>query len=73
MNELMTLTEDIGVEIYYQDTVSTHTPVKDIPRLKKAYFEKYVRLLEGNEMGQFNCDFTDERTQPHFVQDAVVG
>ena len=57
MNELMCLAEDIGVEIYYQDTDSTHTPVCDIPRLSKAYLEKYGREMEGNNMGQFNCDF----------------
>lgn len=57
MNELMCLADDIDVDIYYQDTDSTHTPVKDIPRLKDAYFKKYNRELEGNKMGQFNCDF----------------
>ena len=61
MNELMCLAEDIGVEIYYQDTDSTHTPVADIPRLKEAYFKKYGRELEGNNMGQFNCDFDSKK------------
>lgn len=61
MNEVMCLAEDIGVDIYYQDTDSTHTPVKDIPRLKEAYFKKYGRELEGNEMGQFNCDFESDK------------
>jgi len=61
MNELMCLAEDIGVNIYYQDTDSTHTPVADIPRLKEAYFKKYGRELEGNNMGQFNCDFDSKK------------
>ena len=61
MNEPMALAEDIGVDIYYQDTDSTHTPVKDIPLLKEAYFKKYNRELEGNEMGQFNCDFDSKK------------
>lgn len=61
MNELMCLAEDIGVDIYYQDTDSTHTPVADIPRLKEAYFKKYGRELEGNNMGQFNCDFKSKK------------
>ena len=61
MNEVMCLAEDIGVEIYYQDTDSTHTPVKDIPRLKEAYFEKYDRVMEGKEMNQFNTDFDSDK------------
>ena len=61
MNEPMALAEDIGVDIYYQDTDSTHTPVKDIPLLKEAYLKKYGRELEGNEMGQFNCDFSSKK------------
>ena len=61
MNEVMCLGEDIGVEIYYQDTDSTHTPVEDIPRLKEAYFKKYGRELEGDEMSQFNCDFKSKK------------
>ena len=61
MNELMCLAEDIGVDIYYQDTDSTHTPIADIPRLKEAYFKKYGRELEGNNMGQFNCDFDSKK------------
>ena len=61
MNEVMCLAEDIGVEIYYQDTDSTHTPVADIPRLCEAYYKEYGRVLEGNEMGQFNCDFDSKK------------
>ncbi len=61
MNEVICLAQDIGVNIYYQDTDSTHTPVKDIPRLKEAYFMKYNNVLEGNEMGQFNCDFDSKK------------
>ena len=50
MNELMCLAEDVGVDIYYQDTDSTHTPVKDIPLLKEAYLKKYGRELEGSPL-----------------------
>lgn len=68
MNELMCLAEDIGVDIYYQDTDSTHTPVADIPRLKEAYFEKYNRVLEGDEMGQFNCDFDSKKINKKYLK-----
>ena len=68
MNELMCLAEDIGVDIYYQDTDSTHTPVADIPRLKEAYFKKYGRELEGNNMGQFNCDFDSKKLKKKYLK-----
>jgi hypothetical protein len=68
MNEVMCLAEDIGVEIYYQDTDSTHTPVEDIPRLKEAYFKKYGRVLEGDAMGQFNCDFDSKKIGKNYLK-----
>ena len=68
MNELMSLAEDIGVNIYYQDTDSTHTPVADIPRLKEAYFKKYGRELCGDNMSQFNCDFDSKKLKKKYLK-----
>lgn len=68
MNEVMCLAEDIGVEIYYQDTDSMHLKADGLEKLSSAYFEKYGRELRGNDLGQFHCDFdfkTDKGTVPY--------
>lgn len=67
MNEVMCLAEDIGVEIYYQDTDSMHMKADGLEKLRVSFFEKYKRELSGDELGQFNCDFdfkTDKGTIP---------
>lgn len=68
MNEVMCLAEDIGVKIYYQDTDSTHTPIKTISKLKEAYFKKYGRELEGDELGQFSCDFDSKKIEKNYLK-----
>jgi hypothetical protein len=57
MNEVMCSAEDIGVELYYQDTDSIHIKDCDIKRLADAFQEKYGRVLIGKAMGQFHSDF----------------
>jgi hypothetical protein len=57
MNEVMCLAEDIGINIYITDTDSMHLPEADVPRLEKAFFEKYGRELNGKQLGQFHPDF----------------
>ena len=57
MNEVMTLAEDIGCRIYYQDTDSMHIIREDLTKLEAAFEEKYHRKLVGDEMGQFHSDF----------------
>ena len=57
MNEVMCLAEDLGLNIYYQDTDSIHIPVDEIPILSAAYDKKYGRTLIGKDMGQFHEDF----------------
>jgi hypothetical protein len=68
MNEVMCLAEDIDVDIYYQDTDSTHTPVDKIPDLEEAYFKKYGRVLCGDKMGQFNCDFDSKKLNKKYLK-----
>jgi hypothetical protein len=57
MNEVMTLAEDNDIKIYYQDTDSMHLQANGLEKLKKLFFEKYNRVLDGDGMGQFNSDF----------------
>ena len=45
MNEVMTLAEDIGVRIYYQDTDSMHIEQEQIDKLATAFKQKYNRDL----------------------------
>ena len=57
MNEVMCLAEDIGCEIYYQDTDSMHILESDVPRLAEEFKKVYGRELIGDDMGQFHGDF----------------
>jgi len=58
MNEVMTLAEDIGCDIYYQDTDSMFVDAIKLPILKEEFMKKYNRELSGKQMGQFESDFT---------------
>lgn len=58
MNEVMTLAEDIGLDIYYQDTDSMHLPNSHINKLADAYRTKYNVELIGKNLGQFHSDFS---------------
>ena len=57
MNEVMTLAEDQGYPIYYQDTDSMHIMNEHVPLLADSFREKYKRELIGKGMGQFHVDF----------------
>ena len=57
MNEVMTLAEDEGQRIYYQDTDSMHIYNEHVPLLADSFRQKYGRELIGKQMGQFHIDF----------------
>ena len=57
MNEVMCLSEDNQIEIFYQDTDSMHMYEDTINKLAKLYKNKYNRELIGEELGQFHTDF----------------
>ena len=57
MNEVMGLANDNNITIYYQDTDSMHIIDKQVKELENLYMKKFNRELNGNQMGQFHCDF----------------
>ena len=57
MNEVMVLAEDLGLMIYYQDTDSMHINFEAVDTLAKAFKEKYIRDLIGEEISQSRIDF----------------
>jgi hypothetical protein len=57
MNEVMCLAEDIGIDIYYQDTDSMHLQEEGIETLSNNYKSLYDRDLIGKNLGQFHSDF----------------
>ena len=60
MNEVMCLAEDLGINIYYQDTDSMHIEHDKLPILAKEYKKRYDRELIGdNIMGCFHNDFDE--------------
>ena len=60
MNEVMTLAEDEGHPIYYQDTDSMHIYNEHVSKLATTFRQKYGRELIGKQMGQFHVDFEME-------------
>lgn len=68
MNEVMCLAEDLGIEIYYQDTDSMHIEDDQIDKLSKAFKKEYGRELIGNELGQFHTDFESKYIDENGVQ-----
>ena len=57
MNEVMCLAEELGVEIWYQDTDSMHMDYKKVELLGEAFKNKYNRELIGEDLRQFHIDF----------------
>ena len=51
MSEVMCLAEELGIEIYYQDTDSMHIEFDRVQELADAYKEKYKRELIGDKQG----------------------
>ena len=58
MNEVMCLAEDLGIDIYYQDTDSMHIDWDRVEELDREFTKKYSRALIGTGMGNFHTDFT---------------
>lgn len=58
MNEVMCLSEDLGINIYYQDTDSMHIELDKIDLLSNEYRKLYNRELIGKQLGQFHSDFS---------------
>ena len=57
MNEVMCLSEDLGINMYYTDTDSIHIDDKSVELLATKFKEQYGRDLIGKGMGQFHTDF----------------
>ena len=65
MNEVICSAEDNKIHVYYQDTDSIHLNYTDIDKLKTIYYDKYNRVLEGEELGQFHSDLKMEVIPTH--------
>ena len=57
MNQVMTLAEDKGIPIYYQDTDSTMIQKSGVDKLRHAYREEYGKELVGENLSQVSSDF----------------
>ena len=57
MNEVITLAEDLDIEVYYQATDSMHIDDSKLDLLQTEYRKMYNRELIGNQLGQFHSDF----------------
>ncbi len=57
MNEVMCLSEDMDLQLFYQDTDSMHIIDSQIEILSDTFKQVYNRDLIGSYMGQFHSDF----------------
>lgn len=58
MNRVMCLAEDLGIDMYYQDTDSIHIDFNKLDILEKAYMKKYnTTLFSKGVLGKFCSDF----------------
>lgn len=75
MNEVMTLAEDSGIGIYYQDTDSMHIEDDKVASLARKFKRVYKRELIGKDMGQFHCDFEPcgDRAAKYSVRTIILG
>ena len=73
MNEVMCLAEDIGINIYYQDTDSMHIEADKLTQLAEAFKNKYNRELIGDAMGQFHDDFDELKNNPRAIVHISAG
>ena len=58
MNKVFEVSNDCGVEIYYQDTDSTHLNYEDVDEIVNRYKEKHNQDLFGQGLGNFHVDFS---------------
>ena len=72
MNEVMCTAEDLGIQIYYQDTDSMHIQKNKINDLANEYFKRFNRELIGKNLGQFHNDF-DEVADGFAYKSVFVG
>ena len=76
MNEVICLAEDLGIDVYYQDTDSIHIKECEVDKLATAYKNKYNRELIGKNLGQFHSDFAVIEgcsEMPHAIHSIFVG
>ena len=72
MNEVMAVADDNNIDIYYQDTDSLHINFEDLEKLKTLYHTKYNRVLDGDDMGQFNNDFSIEGCDEPYSEECII-
>ncbi|CAL6081082.1 DNA_polymerase [Hexamita inflata] len=71
MNEVMTLAEDLDLNIYYQDTDSMQILQDELKILSENFQEKYQRELIGEKMGQFHSDFSSDKGKVLYGEDGI--
>ena len=57
MNEVFSIMTDLKMPVIYHDTDSVHLLASDVEPLNEAFFKKYGRNRQGENLGQFHCDF----------------
>ena len=76
MNEVFCTGEDIGCNIYYQDTDSFFIDKADLHKLSDEFSKRYKRNLIGKDLGQFHCDletFGDSDKMPVGIHSIFCG
>ena len=57
MNKVFSCADDLNINIYYQDTGSTHLNYEGVDKIVERYKNKYDLNLVGGDLGNFHVDF----------------
>ena len=72
MNRVMTTAEEENIKIYYTDTDSLHIQYHKVKQLEKRFKEKYKKVLNGKQLGQFHIDFDLEENGKKALSDSII-
>ena len=75
MNKVFSCANDCDIQVYYQDTDSTHLNYDDVPKAVNRYTDKYCLQLVGEDLGNphVDSDLDDATSEIYAVESLLLG
>ena len=75
VNKVLRCADGCGVNIYYQDTGSTHLNYEGVDKTENGYRDKCGSELIGEDLGNFHIDFSMDKanTETCAVENLFLG